>query len=68
MRSGARADVGEAVHESFAHGVAQTSLIGGIIMAAGTLVVLAVLPGRRGAAKATSQPVEPTAEELADAR
>ena len=58
----------EAVHESFAHGVAQTSLIGGIIMAAGTLVVLAVLPGRRGAAKATSQPAEPTAEELADAR
>ncbi|MFF3942616.1 MFS transporter [Streptomyces phaeofaciens] len=58
----------EAVHESFAHGVAQTSLIGGIIMAVGTLVVLAVLPGRRGAAEATSQPVEPTAEELADAR
>jgi hypothetical protein len=37
----------DAVHESFAHGVAQTSLIGGIIMAAGTLIVLAVLPGFR---------------------
>ncbi|MCX4765559.1 MFS transporter [Streptomyces sp. NBC_01275] len=41
----------DAVHESFAHGVAQTSLIGGAIMAAGTLVVLAVLPGRRAAAE-----------------
>ncbi|MER7379244.1 MFS transporter [Streptomyces lanatus] len=38
----------DAVHQAFAHGVAQTSLIGGIIMAAGTLIVLAVLPGRRG--------------------
>ncbi|NNN28820.1 MFS transporter [Streptomyces sp. S3(2020)] len=37
----------DAVHESFAHSVAHTSLIGGIIMAAGTLIVLAVLPGRR---------------------
>ena len=37
----------DAVHEAFAHGVAQTSLVGGIIMAAGTLIVLAVLPGRR---------------------
>ncbi|MGW3285930.1 MFS transporter, partial [Streptomyces sp. NPDC001002] len=41
----------DAVHESFAHGVAQTSLIGGIIMVAGTLIVLAVLPGRRAGAK-----------------
>lgn len=39
----------DAVHEAFAHSVAQTSLIGGIIMAAGTLIVLAVLPGRRAA-------------------
>ncbi|MEV5530160.1 MFS transporter [Streptomyces prunicolor] len=39
----------DAVHEAFAHGVAQTSLVGGIIMAAGTLIVLAVLPGRRAA-------------------
>jgi len=39
----------DAVHEAFAHGVAQTSLVGGIIMAAGTLIVLAVLPGRRPA-------------------
>ncbi|KUN89201.1 MFS transporter [Streptomyces griseoruber] len=37
----------DAVHEAFAHSVAQTSLIGGIIMAAGTVIVLAVLPGRR---------------------
>ncbi|MEU0671458.1 MFS transporter [Streptomyces sp. NPDC006172] len=37
----------DAVHQAFAHGVAQTSLTGGIIMAAGTLIVLAVLPGRR---------------------
>jgi len=44
----------DAVHESFAHGVAQTSLVGGIIMAAGTLIVLAVLPGRRGAGKGQS--------------
>ncbi|MFG2271171.1 MFS transporter [Streptomyces sp. WAC 01325] len=39
----------DAVHEAFAHSVAQTSLIGGIIMAAGTLIVLAILPGRRAA-------------------
>jgi len=35
------------VHESFAHSVAQTSLIGGIIMAAGAMVVFALLPGRK---------------------
>ncbi|MEU8991064.1 MFS transporter [Streptomyces sp. NPDC048558] len=45
----------DAVHEAFAHGVAQTSLIGGIIMAAGTLIVLAVLPGHRKAGKHRSQ-------------
>ena len=39
----------DAVHESCAHGAARTSLIGGIIMAAGTLIALAVLPGRRKA-------------------
>ncbi|WP_230194413.1 MFS transporter [Streptomyces sp. NBC_00080] len=37
----------EAVHEAFAHGVAQTSLVGGIIMAAGTMIVFAVMPGRK---------------------
>ena len=37
----------DAVHESFAQGVARTSLVGGIIMAAGTVIVLVVLPGRR---------------------
>ncbi|MGW0585617.1 MFS transporter, partial [Streptomyces sp. NPDC002920] len=36
-----------AVHDSFAQAVAHTSLIGGVIMAAGTLIVLAVLPNRR---------------------
>ncbi|MFD5452825.1 MFS transporter [Streptomyces sp. NPDC003470] len=41
----------DAVHQAFAHGVATTSLIGGIIMAAGTLIVVAVLPGRRGGAQ-----------------
>ncbi|MET8977437.1 MFS transporter [Streptomyces sp. NPDC004539] len=46
----------DAVHQAFAHGVAQTSLIGGIIMAAGTLIVLAVLPGRRGFAKQSGEP------------
>ncbi|WNE95271.1 MFS transporter [Streptomyces luomodiensis] len=49
----------EAVHESFAHSVAQTSLIGGIIMAAGTMIVLAVLPGGRNAGR--PRPEEPTA-------
>ncbi len=41
----------DAVHEAFAHGVARTSLVGGIIMAVGTLIVLAVLPGRRANAE-----------------
>ncbi|WP_405997190.1 MFS transporter [Streptomyces sp. NBC_00829] len=41
----------DAVHEAFAHSVAQTSLVGGIIMAAGTIIVLAVLPGRRATRK-----------------
>ncbi|WP_405922947.1 MFS transporter [Streptomyces sp. NBC_00035] len=41
----------DAVHESFAHAIAHTSLIGGIIMAAGTVVVLLVLPGRRASGK-----------------
>ncbi|MFF4250660.1 MFS transporter [Streptomyces sp. NPDC001663] len=41
----------DAVNESFAHSVAHTSLIGGIIMAAGTLIVFAVLPGRKRAGK-----------------
>ncbi|MEV5319304.1 MFS transporter [Streptomyces sp. NPDC052687] len=39
----------DAVHEAFAHGVAHTSLVGGVIMAAGALIVLAVLPGRKAA-------------------
>ncbi|MDW4909791.1 MFS transporter [Streptomyces sp. ADMS] len=39
----------DAVHQAFAHSVAQTSMVGGIVMAAGTVIVLAVLPGRSGA-------------------
>ncbi|MGW2613396.1 MFS transporter [Streptomyces sp. NPDC001500] len=45
----------EAVHQAFAHGVARTSLIGGIIMAAGTMIVLAVLPGRKAAAREAAE-------------
>ena len=57
----------DAVHESFAHGVAQTSLVGGIIMAAGTMIVLAVLPGRRSAGKdRTEEPVSAEERELTD--
>ncbi|MGX1474219.1 UNVERIFIED_CONTAM: EmrB/QacA subfamily drug resistance transporter [Streptomyces canus] len=59
----------DAVHQAFAHGVAQTSLIGGIIMAAGTLIVLAVMPGRRGFAKHNAEPgAGTTANETATAR
>ncbi|MFF7563073.1 MFS transporter [Streptomyces pseudovenezuelae] len=59
----------DAVHQAFAHGVAQTSLIGGIVMAAGTLIVLAVLPGRRGFAKKDAEPGAVTAaNEAATAR
>ncbi|MEU1405753.1 MFS transporter [Streptomyces sp. NPDC005728] len=49
-----------AVHESFAHAIAQTSLIGAVIMAAGTLIVIAVLPGRKAAGKYRRN--EPAAE------
>ncbi|GAA3997725.1 hypothetical protein GCM10022232_38600 [Streptomyces plumbiresistens] len=41
----------DAVLQAFAHGVAQTSMVGGIVMAAGALIVLAVLHGRSGAGK-----------------
>jgi EmrB/QacA subfamily drug resistance transporter len=41
----------DAVHQAFAHGVAHTSLIGGVIMTVGTIVVLVILPGRRKADK-----------------
>jgi EmrB/QacA subfamily drug resistance transporter len=51
----------DAVHQAFAHGVAQTSLIGGIIMAAGTLIVLALLPGRRGSMRKNAEPGAGTA-------
>lgn len=63
----------DAVHQAFAPGVAQTGLVGGIIMAAGTLVVLAVLPGRltfgrkagRGTAQASGQQTEGASEQAA---
>jgi hypothetical protein len=51
----------DAVHQAFAHGVAQASLIGGIIMAVGTLLVLAVMPGRRGFATISAEPGAGTA-------
>ncbi|MEV6790764.1 MFS transporter [Streptomyces sp. NPDC051320] len=54
-----------AVNESFAHGVAHTSLIGGIIMAAGALIVLAVLPGRKAAGKTDGKDRQEEAGEVA---
>ncbi|MEU1994021.1 MFS transporter [Nocardia gamkensis] len=51
----------DAVHQAFAHGVAQASLIGGIIMTVGTLLVLAVMPGRRGFATISAEPGAGTA-------
>ncbi|MCX5527590.1 MFS transporter [Streptomyces bobili] len=59
----------DAVHQAFAHGVAQTSLIGGIVMAAGTLIVLAIMPGRRAFAKHNAEPeAGTTANETATVR
>ncbi|WNO76383.1 MFS transporter [Streptomyces sp. AM8-1-1] len=37
----------DAVHQAFAQAVSSTSLVGGITMGAGTLLVLFVLPGRK---------------------
>ncbi|MFE0678232.1 MFS transporter [Streptomyces sp. NPDC058867] len=54
----------DAVHESFAHGVAVTSLFGGIIMAAGTMIVLAVLPGRKRSGAPGSEQAEQAEETL----
>ncbi|WP_020117030.1 MFS transporter [Streptomyces canus] len=51
-----------AVHESFAHAIAHTSLVGGIIMAAGTLIVIAVLPGRKHTAKQSDAEAAPATE------
>jgi hypothetical protein len=45
----------DAVHQAFAHGVANTSLVGGITMAAATLIIFAVLPGRRGFARTNAE-------------
>lgn len=49
----------DAVNKAFAHGVSTTSLVGGVIMAAGTLIVLAVLPGRRARAQQAEDAREP---------
>ncbi|MGW3647212.1 MFS transporter [Streptomyces sp. NPDC000878] len=59
----------DAVHESFAHAIAHTSLIGAVIMAVGTLIVIAVLPGRgRPAKQRPQEPVEaPEASATVDA-
>ncbi|BBC31947.1 Drug resistance transporter, EmrB/QacA subfamily [Streptomyces graminofaciens] len=53
----------DAVHQAFAHGVAHTSLIGGVIMTVGTIVVLVILPGRRKADKPEPE-AEPVPETL----
>jgi hypothetical protein len=53
----------DAVNKAFAHGVSTTSLVGGIIMAAGTLIVLAVLPGRRARRKAEEETTESAAQD-----
>ncbi|MDX3228395.1 MFS transporter [Streptomyces sp. ME19-01-6] len=52
----------DAVHEAFAHSIAHTSLVGGIIMAAGTMIVLAVLPGRRKTGKHHQQDAQDVRE------
>ncbi|MEU5347593.1 MFS transporter [Streptomyces sp. NPDC020766] len=56
----------DAVHEAFAHGVAHTSLIGGIIMAAGTMIVLAVLPGRKAVKHDDQEEPEESPKERVD--
>ncbi|MEU9241630.1 MFS transporter [Streptomyces sp. NPDC048385] len=56
----------DAVHEAFAHSIARTSLVGGIIMAAGTVIVLAVLPGRARGAKPASPDAAKTPAEQAE--
>ncbi|USQ85387.1 MFS transporter [Streptomyces phaeoluteigriseus] len=54
----------DAVHESFAHAIAHTSLVGGIIMAVGTVVVLMVLPGRKADGKHRQEkPAAPEADQ-----
>ncbi|MFF8810931.1 MFS transporter [Streptomyces pactum] len=60
----------DAVHEAFAHSVARTSLIGGLVMAAGTLLVLLVLPRRGSAGRHRQQEPAPSARdaENGDAR
>ncbi|SES35940.1 drug resistance transporter, EmrB/QacA subfamily [Streptomyces sp. yr375] len=51
-----------AVHESFAHAIAHTSLVGGVIMAAGTVLVLLVLPGRHRTTGGQDQQADRDAE------
>lgn len=51
------------MHESFARAIAHTSLIGGTIMAAGTLIVVAVLPGRKHTTEHGEAAAPPATEE-----
>lgn len=54
----------DAVHESFAHAIAHASLVGGIVMAVGTVVVLVVLPGRKADGKHHQEkPAAPEADQ-----
>jgi hypothetical protein len=58
----------DAVHESFAHAVAYTSLVGGIVMAAGAVLVLLVLPGNRDLKQHREQSPEPQEERVSASR
>ena len=51
-----------AADHAFAHGVAHTSLIGGIILAAGTIVVAVILPGWRTTRSVPEPPNAPSAD------
>ncbi len=48
----------DAVHQAFAHGASATSLVGGVVVAAGTLIVIAVPPGRRARQRPGEKPAE----------
>ncbi|MER7571567.1 MFS transporter [Streptomyces sp. NPDC126514] len=58
----------DAVHESFAHAVAHTSLVGGIVMAAGAVLVLLVLPGNRALQQHRERSPEPQEERVSASR
>ncbi|MGI5430290.1 MFS transporter [Streptomyces sp. CA-179760] len=54
LAQGAR-QMADAVGSSFADGVAHASLVGAVILAVGTVLVAALLPGRKGAQTAEKQ-------------